>query len=148
MVLCHVLGFNISKSIQLTSKILTVPFLCSKGYKTITFAILQLLNCTRYQTARVLPRDQACLCGTPRGLGTPACVGSLTNCSVPGGYHPVTSWTHCGRALFIICTSFLFTIKIYTILFTVVCAINKKYKLDCCMLQFCLQKYGTKVQLG
>ena len=44
---------------------------------------------------------------------------------------------------------FLFTIKIFTILYTIVCAINKEIsKLDFCMVQFYLQQYDTKVQLG
>ena len=49
--------------------------------------------------------------GHALGVGTPACVGSLTNCSVPAGYHPVTSWTHCGRELFTIYTVIYLQLK-------------------------------------
>ena len=71
-----------------------------------------------YQTARVLPRDRPCLWGTPRGLATPACVLSLTNCSVPGGYHRVTSPTHCCQDYLHyvqdLCTIKISTLFVYT----------------------------------
>ena len=70
-----------------------------------------------YQMTRVLPRDWACLWGTPRGLATPARVLSLTNYSAPGGYHRVTSPTHCRQDVFTIYTSGYLQLKYFSINF-------------------------------
>ena len=57
------------------------------------------------------------LWGTPRGLATPARVLSLTNYSAPGGYHQVTSPTHCCQDLFTIYTSGCLQLKYFSINF-------------------------------